>query len=170
MRIDGTIRYAQAGLDEVFAMLIDQRFQERKCAASGALSYEVSISPDASAPAAVTVTTRRVLPADGLPDFAKALVRDGLRLTETIRWQPPAADGSRTASVELAFVGQPMKMTGRLHMAAAGPDVTCVLAAELTASVPMLGGRIEKATAAIILKALQSEQDLGRSWLAEARA
>lgn len=145
-------------------MMTDQRFQELKCAATGALSYEVTISESAER---TIVVTRRVLPTDGLPDFARVLTRAGLTLTETLDWSSPTADGHRIADVALAFTGQPLKMTGQLTMAAVGCDTTCTLRAELKAGVPLFGARIEQATAPVIERALDTEQGLGQKWLTE---
>src|SRR4051794_41776551 len=53
-------------------MLTDAAFQERKCAATGALESEVEIErfPDGGA----TIRTRRTLPTDQIPDFARSFV------------------------------------------------------------------------------------------------
>ena len=46
---------------------------------------------------------------------------------------------------------------------------TAVLVANLVASVPLLGGRIEKACEPLIHQALRTEESLGRQWLARGR-
>jgi Protein of unknown function (DUF2505) len=52
-------------------------------------------------------------------------------------------------------------------MAPDGDETVCSFLAELTARVPLFGGRIEKATAPVIYKALATEQSLGQTWLGE---
>jgi hypothetical protein len=163
MQVDGTISYPKATPVEVFEMLADPEFQRRKCAATGAISYEVSVEP---AGADTVIACRRTLPTDDLPDFARALVSGGLELVETITWGPAAADGARQGQVELAFVGQPLTMKGTLDLRAAGSGTTAILAAQLVARVPFLGGRIEKACEPLVQKALRIEESVGTTWLA----
>ena len=48
-----------------------------------------------------------------------------------------------------------------------GVGTTATLVAQLIANVPLLGGRIERACAPLVHKALQIEESVGRTWLAE---
>lgn len=166
MRVDGTIAYPQGTPDEVFAMLVDPEFQRRKCAATGATSYDVTVTE--SGPDTVIVC-RRTLPTDDLPDFVRPFVAGGLELIETVTWGPAAADSSRRGQVVLAFTDKPLSMTGTLDMVADGPGTTATLVAQLVANIPLLGGRIEKACEPLVHKALDVEQSVGTTWLAEHR-
>ncbi len=166
MRVDGVIAYPQGSPAEVFAMLIDPEFQRRKCAATGAISYDVAITE--SGPDTVIVC-RRTLPTDDLPDFVRPFVAGGLELVETVTWGASAADGSRTGNVVLAFTDKPLSMTGQLVMTADGAGTAATLVAQLVAGVPLLGGRIEKACEPLVHKALDVEQTVGTTWLAEHR-
>ena len=71
MRLRAEIRY-DADPAAVFAMLTDAAFQERKCAATGALESEVEIERFADGGA--TIRTRRTMPTDQIPDFARGFV------------------------------------------------------------------------------------------------
>jgi hypothetical protein len=162
MKICESYSYPGADPGRVFAMLIDRDFQLRKCEATLALSYTVEISGQPGAP---VVSTRRRLPTDGLPDFVRAMVRDGIEIIETITWQATGADGRRGAAVELSFPGQPIRMTGTLELRAEDGGTLGALVADLKAAVPLVGGRIEKAAAPLISQAMAIEERLGQVWL-----
>jgi Protein of unknown function (DUF2505) len=166
MRIDDTISYPGADAERVFAMLRDPEFQREKCAATGATSYDVDIHPSGDR---TVITCRRTLPTDGLPDFVRPFTSGGLVLVETIDWSAADGDGARIGAVRLAFTGQPLSMSGELDLRSADTGTTAVLAAELVATVPLLGGRIEKACEPLVHKALRTEESLGREWLARGR-
>lgn len=166
MRVEATISYPDAKPDEVFAMLADPEFQRRKCAATGATSYDVDIHPSGDH---TVITCRRTLPTDGLPDFVKPFAAGGLELIETVDWAPAGDDGARIGQVDLSFVSQPLSMSGQLHMRGDSAGTSAALTAELVARIPLLGGRVEKACEPLVQKALRTEETLGRSWLADAR-
>jgi hypothetical protein len=166
MRIDATISYPNAKPDDVFAMLTDPEFQRQKCAATGATSYDVDIHPSGDH---TVITCRRTLPTDGLPDFVKPFAAAGLELVETIDWAQAGADGERIGRVKLAFVSQPLSMTGQLDLRGDGDGTSAVLVAQLVANIPLLGGRVEKACEPLVQKGLRTEETLGRGWLTERR-
>ena len=85
MKISETITYA-APPETVYAMVTDRAFQERKCVEAGAQRHEASVSPAGDGS---RVVTKRDLPADDLPDFAKSIVGPNLSVTgslATILW------------------------------------------------------------------------------------
>lgn len=166
MRVDDTISYPGADAEQVFAMLRDPEFQREKCAATAATSYDVDIK---AAGDRTVITCRRTLPTDNLPDFVRPFTAGGLNLVETIDWSAPTDDAGRIGAVTLAFTGQPLSMTGQLDMRSDDSGTTAVLVANLVASVPLLGGRIEKACEPLIHQALRTEESLGRQWLARGR-
>jgi hypothetical protein len=161
MRIEGTLSQP-ADPGQVYAMYVDPEFQRLKCERMNALSSDVSIDGPADAR---VVTVKRVMSTEGLVDFVRKLVGDGIEITEALTWAAAGADGSRTARVLLTFAGQPMKLTGTFSLRPSGAGTTGSLAGELKAGIPLLGGRIEKAAAPLILKALAIEESLGREYL-----
>jgi hypothetical protein len=163
VKIDGQFDYPGAGVDAVFAMLTDPEFQRRRCAATGALESSVEISGDTSAP---SVLCRRRMATDGLPDFVRRVVGMTVEVVDEVRWLDAVNATERAADVRLTFAGQPTNMTGRLEIRADERGTKGRLAAELKGGIPFIGGRIESATAPLILQAIASEQTVGRSWLA----
>jgi hypothetical protein len=164
MQVNATISYPGAAPDQVFTMLADPKFQEEKCAATGAISFDVDIAEVADT---TVITCRRVLPIDDLPDFVRPFASGGLNLTETVAWSAPDPAGGRIGQVTLAFKAQPLSMRGELHMVADSDGTTATLTAKLVATVPLLGGRIERACEPLVQAALRTEERLGRIWLAE---
>ena len=90
MKLAHSMDYA-ATPEEVFAVLADPAFQEAKCAATAALSYSATVETKGDQ---TVISTERVLPADGLPDFAKSLVGETLKVLEKQTWSAAGADGS----------------------------------------------------------------------------
>jgi len=163
MRISETLTYA-APPETVFAMVTDEAFQERKCVEAGAHQHEAAVSP---AGQGARVVTKRDLPADDLPDFAKSIVGSTLSVTETYEWGAAAANGSRagTLTVEVAVAPVAMRSTVRLAPSGSGTQIT--IDGDLKASIPLFGGRVEKAAAPAVVDAIRREARTGAAWLAE---
>lgn len=163
MRITETITYP-AAVEVVYAMKTDPAFQERKCADSGALAHDVAVRQNG---AGALVVTRRDLSTDGLPDFVKSIVGGRLSITETYQWDGPRADGSREGTLTVEAAGAPVAMRGTVHLEPVLEGTNLNIDGDLKAHIPLIGGRIEKAAAPAFIKALRSEHESGRRWLAE---
>ncbi|MBV9592765.1 MAG: DUF2505 domain-containing protein [Actinobacteria bacterium] len=156
-----TVHFEQPGAKPaaVFEMMTDRAFQEQKCVETGALNYTVEID-------GAHVRTLRQMPADGLPDYVKNLVRDGIRVQEQFDWSEPDSGGGRVARMDVRFLGQPLVMTGTLRIDPAGAGTVVLLDGDLKAGIPILGAKIEAAAEPLIKQAMRIERDLGRRWLA----
>jgi Protein of unknown function (DUF2505) len=161
MKIAKSIEYA-ATPEEVFAVLSDAKFQEAKCAATAAIRHSASVKTVGDR---TVVTTERILPSTGLPDFAKSMVGDTLKVTETQSWGPASDDGSRQGTVEMAVAGAPIALNGTLSLAPRGAGTVETVDAELKAKVPLVGGKIEKAAAPPIEEAIDIEARTAHEWL-----
>ncbi len=162
MKISATFDYAATPHD-VFAMLADEDFQARKCVATGALTHSVSVRADGDR---TVIVSRRVLPTDGFPDFVKGLVGATLAVTETQDWGPADPDGTRQGRLIVDIAGAPIDLAGTLSLAPAGEGSVESLDGELKATIPLIGGRIEKAAAPAIESAIRAERETGQAWLA----
>ncbi len=162
MKIATTMQYA-ATPQEVFEVLTDQAFQEAKCAATAAIRYTASVTRSG---ADTVITTERILPSDDLPDFAKNMVGETLKVVETQTWGAASGDGSRTGTVAMVVAGVPVALNGTLALAPGGPGSIEHLEAELKAKIPLIGGKIEKAAAAPIQEAIDIEAATAKEWLA----
>lgn len=151
---------------EVFAMLSQEEFILTKCSATGSLSASASIEQVlVNGAETVTLISTRVLPAD-LPGPAKSLVSDTITVTETQIWTPPAPDGGRAATISVEFSG-PMSFSGALDLSpTAHTHTTIKTRGKFTASIPFIGGKIEKVAAEQTQRYLAAEERVGNEWLA----
>ncbi len=165
MRITETLHY-DAPPEVVFEMLCDPAYQERKCVEAGALRHTVSVTRQG---AGTRIVAARELPTEHLPDFARSLVGTQLRTTETWDWDAPAEDGSRSGELRVDVSGAPVTFRGRTRLEPSTHSTALVVDGDLKASVPLVGGRVEKAAAPAVLDALRSEGRTGQRWIAERR-
>lgn len=164
MQITETIDYA-ATPAQVFAMLSDQAFQDRKCVATGATEHVATVTSEGER---TIVTAKRSMPTQDLdlPSFIN--LGPSLAVTEIQDWGPASADGSRQGTVSVALADLPLKLTGTLGLAPSGAGTTETIKADLKASIPLLGGKIEKTAAPAIVSAIRVERECGEAWLAQA--
>ena len=165
MKISTTFDYA-ATPQQVFAMLADMEFQNRKCTATGALSHSVSVSPQGDR---TLIVNHRDMPTDSFPDFVKSMVGATLAVTETHDWGPPGPDGGRQGTITVDLGGAPLDLVGVLSLAPAGEGSLECIDAHLKAKIPLIGGKIEKAAAPAIESAIRVERETGQAWLRKAK-
>ena len=163
MRIIETITYAAAP-DAVYAMVTDPGFQEQKCIDAGATEHESAVS---RAGDGMRVVTTRDLPSDGLPDFAKSLIGSTLSVTETYEWGAAQDGGVRSGTLTVEVRGAPVALRSTVRLAPSGAGTTISIDGDLKASIPLLGGKVEKAAAPAVVHAIKHEQETGTRWLAE---
>jgi hypothetical protein len=162
MKISEMLEY-DAAPDAVFEMLSDPAYQARKCVEAGAVRHSVSVTPHGGG---VHIVTTRELPTHDLPDFAKSLVGPRLQTTETWSWRAPAADGERRGELLVEVAGAPVSMRAIVLLLPSAHSSSLTVVGELKASLPLVGGKIEKAAAPAVVNALRSEGATGRRWLA----
>lgn len=162
MRFAATTAYP-ADVETVAAMLSEQEFVERKMTGAGALSATCEVVRDGEA---FTVTTRAELPTTSVPTALRSLVGDSLEVRLVEAWQPPAADGSRTATMAVDIQGVPARISGtqRLTPTPAGCEQT--YDGEVAASVPLFGEPIERAAVRTVDEVVAVERRLGLEHLA----
>lgn len=164
MRITETVVHPTDPLG-TFEMLTDPGYQELRCERSGATDQTVTVETDDGA---TVVTTRRHLPSDGVPDFARAFVGPQLLLVETVRWGDADEDGEREGAMSLDLPGLPVSFTGGVHLRRGSAEGTTehVVDGDLEANVPFLGHRIEQAVAPRISEIVALEEQAATEWLA----
>jgi hypothetical protein len=149
----------EAPLTDVGEMLMDPAFREQVCDAQGALRRSVSVSP---AGGGMKVVVDMVLPATGIPGFAKKVVGDEINLVQVEQWSD-----IETADIEISIPGKPGQMTGTIRIHEAGGTTTKTVDMEVRVSIPLVGGKLESLVADLLRKALTVENRVGREYLAE---
>lgn len=165
MRLTDEIRY-EADHASVFAMITDADFQERKCAATGALESEVEIERFADGGA--TIRTQRKMPTEQVPDFARAFVGARVLIVQVDDWTAPGPDGAREGTVVVEIRGAPVRFAGSLTLGPAAGDgrgTVEFIDGDIKASVPLIGGRLERALEPALKAAIRVEEREGRAWL-----
>ena len=166
MKINRTLRY-DLPPDEARAMSCDPAFQERKCADAGALDWNVRVTEQPGG--ATIISTRRTLPTTGFPSMLRKLLPPGMVSTEVIEWAADAEpDGSRTAKLKVEFHGAPAALSGTIRVSPTEAGGSLVsIDADFKAGVPLIGGKVEKLAAPIILDVIDSEQRTGQAWVVD---
>lgn len=164
MEIRASLEYA-ASPERVFAMLTDEGFQRRKCERTGALNQSVTVSHEDGG---AVVVTKRTLPTERFPDFAKSMLGETILVTETTTWSTADGDGSRTGTMVVDLGAAPVALNAALTLASAhdGQSSLETVEGDLKARIPLVGGKIEKAAKPAVEYAIRMEQDVGQEWLA----
>jgi hypothetical protein len=148
---------------DAFALLTDPAYVTAVGEATGGMDIEVTVTPTDDGGA--VVVSRRVLPAE-LPSYAKAVVGDTLKLTETRTYGPAGADGSRSGTTKVDFEGAPVNLGGTLALGPDGAGTLLRVDGKVAASIPFVGGKIEKFAVEQVQKALAKEEQVAGERLA----
>lgn len=163
MHVDAEIRY-DASPEQVAAMLADEDFVEAKCVAMGALKHTVLVEGDARG--AFTVTYSRTMPTNDFPEAARRFVGDTVVIRQVDDWREPDADGSREGTLSVEITGAPVRLSGTQRLSPEGAGTVQAVDGDLKASVPIVGGKLEKAAEPALRAAMRTENRTGREWLA----
>jgi hypothetical protein len=141
--------------DEVYAMMTDQRYLEEVCVASDSISYHVSA-------AGSTTQTSRTLPA---PDSAARFTGPQLTVNDQIVWGDPSSDGSRSGTVTMTVLGQPVTFKGGIRLSPGGRGSVVDVRGDLKVAIPLLGRKLEEAAAPAVMAGYRTQQEVGDRWL-----
>lgn len=161
MKLRHQITY-DAPLDQVFAMLSDPAFRESSAAAMGVVSADVTIEPKGEG---ISVRIDQVQPTEGIPSFAKKFAGETTRAVQTEEWASPAGG---TISIETP--GKPTSITGTLALSESGGRTTETMVAEVKVKVPLIGGKLERLMADLVVAGMDTEHEAGVAWLAGGRS
>lgn len=162
MRLTAEIRYPAAP-SAVVTMLLDPRFHERTCVATGALRHRVEVTGDGAG--AFSVTRVRTMPTTDVPAAARRFVGPTLEIHEVLSWGSPGPDGSRTGTLTADLGGLPMRLTGTIRLSAAEAGAVQEIDGDLRASVPLVGGTLERAAEPALQAAVRREAEVAADWL-----
>lgn len=152
------LRYDGATPGQVYEMLADHAFRERVCEYQRYPRREITIVPQGTG---MTVKVDQHRPATEVPSFARKLVGQELNIVQQETWSDPTA-----AELHVSIPGKPGDMRGTVELHGDDHGTTEVVAVEVTASIPLIGGKIEGLIGDMLGKALRAENKVGRDWLA----
>jgi hypothetical protein len=141
---------------EVYAMMTDQRYLEEVCVASDSTSYHVSA-------AGSNTQTSRTLPA---PESAARFTGPQLTVNDEIVWGDLSSDGSRSGTVTMTVLGQPVTFKGGIRLSPGGHGSVVDVRGDLKVAIPLLGRKLEEAAAPAVMAGYRTQQEVGDRWLA----
>jgi carbon monoxide dehydrogenase subunit G len=144
----------------VLAMLTDPAFWDKVAVATAAISSVATVEADGGATRVVVDTEQPVV---GVPSFAKKLAGDSARAITTQVWS-----GS-TASYSVDTPGKPTSINGTAVVTEKGDGSVLTYDLEVKASVPLIGGKLEKLVVQLTTEGFEKEQSVGAAWLAGER-
>ena len=158
MQISSHLEFAAAPTD-VYAMMTNQKFLDEVCVASESLSYNASVE------GSVTKTSR-TLPA---PESAARFTGPTVTVNEEVAWGNGSADGSRVGAITMTVLGQPVGFKATMRLEPGGRGSVVDIAGELKVAIPLLGRKLEEATAPAVIAGYRTQQEVGDRWLAGER-
>ena len=155
------LRYDGATAEQVYTMLSDPDFRDAVCEFQRFPKRNVSITPSG---AGMKVKVDQYRPAHEVPSFARRLVGDEINIVQEESWSSPTQ-----AELHVTIPGKPGDMLGTVTLTEVDGGVTEVVAVDVKASIPLVGGKIEGLIGDMLGKALRAENKVGRDWLAGSR-
>jgi len=100
-----------------------------------------------------------------VPVVARRFVGNTLELEQSKLWHRPGIDGARQAEIGGALTGVPVKLTGTTRIVPDGRGTTQAFDLHVTASVPVVGARLEQLVAEAVRVRLEKKFEVAWSWL-----
>jgi hypothetical protein len=151
-----------ASPEEVFAMITDVTFQEQVFQRLRAQSYDVVVGDDGDD---LAVQFHWQTQVSDVPVVARRFVGNTLELEQSKIWHRPDIDGSRQADIDGALAGVPVRVTGTTRIVPEGRGTTQAFDLHVTASVPVVGARLELLVADAVRVRLEKKFEVAWSWL-----
>lgn len=151
----------------VAAMLADPAYQRRRFERFGLDDAHIAVAARGSG---FVSTISGSVPPSRLPAAATRFVRSAVSFGLTESWGEPAADGSRTGSLEVTVKGAPVKAgaTTAMRPGSDGVTTSVVIDLELSVSVPLVGRTVEEKALAQVERVVSDEESRGAAWLTAA--
>ena len=146
-----------ASVEDVRAMLLTPAYWDSVAQATGALSSQTTVTESGSAVELVTDEEQKVV---GVPGFAKKFVGESTRSIKTMRWM------GDSAILAIETPGKPTSLSGSASLSSSGSRTTLRYDLDVKASVPLIGGKLEKLVADLTIEGFDKEQAAGAAWLA----
>ncbi|MDO5502667.1 MAG: DUF2505 domain-containing protein [Actinomycetia bacterium] len=156
MKVTTTATYP-ASPEQIMEIITEEEFQEEKCRRTYAREYEASVNISTSR---TLIMTQRAMPTDDLPDIAKGFVGDRFTIHETQAWTGPDAQGRYVADIKLHVQGAPMTGSGRRTLTPGSGGTRDDIEVSISASIPLIGRRIEQMAAPMVSAAAEIETEL----------
>lgn len=145
---------------DVKAMIADPLYWDRVGEATGALSSTATVGTEGETTRVIIDQEQEVV---GVPSFAKKFVGDSTRAITTQVWH------GDTATFAVETPGKPTSISGTASLTPNGSGSVLVYDLDVKASVPLVGGKLEKLVVELTTAGFEKEQAVGAAWLAGER-
>jgi hypothetical protein len=137
----------------VMALLSDAGYVQDKGERTGSFDVSVDITPTDDG--GVVITSTRSMPAE-VPSYAAPFVGDTITITEVQTWTPLDGGGTATAAVTVEF-NSPLAYRGTIALSPSEAGTVALNEGEFKASVPFVGGKVERVASDMTQKYLAKE-------------
>jgi hypothetical protein len=155
MRLRHELRY-DAPVGDVLAMLTDPAYWDRVAVATDAISSTTTVEQAGGDTRVRTDQEQRVV---GVPGFAKKFVGDSTRAIKQQTWTGNAS------TFEVETPGKPTHIAGEASLREEGDHTVLAYDLEVKASVPLVGGKLEKLVGEYTVDGFEKERAVGVAWL-----
>ena len=149
-----------ASVEDVVALQTDQAYRSSLRSRTRSAGHEVTVTEEGGT---TVVLVDQRLKTEGIPSFAQKLVGDTIHLKQREEWT-----GNR-ATFELTIPGKPGHLRGTVTVEPDGEGAVERLDGEAKASIPLVGGKIEKLLVDLVSASLDRSQARAAAWLAGER-
>jgi uncharacterized protein DUF2505 len=149
-----------ACVEDVVALQTDQAYRSSLRSRTRSAGHEVTVTEEGGT---TVVLVDQRLKTEGIPSFAQKLVGDTIHLKQREEW-----NGNR-ATFELTIPGKPGHLRGTVTVEPDGEGAVERLDGEAKASIPLVGGKIEKLLVDLVSASLDRSQARAAAWLAGER-
>jgi len=124
--------------DVVIKMFTDRAYFEKKYQSMDVTDFKVDTVVTGDP---FTIRCRYSAAGDiNVPDFAKKLIGEAIRVTQTDVWQV----AKRTGTIDIEILGAPVTVHADMKLVSSGAGSVLKLDWQFRCSIPLLGGKIEK--------------------------
>jgi hypothetical protein len=151
-----------ADVESVFRLLGDEEFLKEKYSSLGQRDFTVTAHEESDG--GRRMSTTRVVDTN-IPSFAKRILGATNTLVQTEEWSAPQPDGARTGRWAIDISGSPVRMAGTMRLEPQAEHCVHQISVAVTASVPLIGGKIADFAGRQAVDMLHQETRFGADWL-----
>jgi hypothetical protein len=156
-RIDHTLTYPDATVDEVYAMFTDPAYRTAVSVHQHVTDYACEITAEGDG---ALVDIEQAHGTDRIPSMAQKLVGPEIRFLQKETWGSPGG-----ADVEVTVPGKPGDIRGTITLEQDGADVLQHIDIAVRVSIPLVGGKVEEMIAMFVDRVFEAQNTVGVKWL-----
>lgn len=162
MKFESTVRYP-GDLAATTALLLDPGYLEFRLRKLGIEAVEQSVETRDGAP---RISVKASVPSSMVPASYRRFVPPNLRIHLIELWQPEAGDRSPTGTMTVEVEGLPARASASFRLDATADGTERVYSGDVTASIPLVGRKLESAAVSALDRVVRAEQEAASEYLA----